>query len=180
MPGPDENFRPAMEEIRRQHDLQWSIDNAHDDKIGIILGFIFVVLLQIVLTSDMITTISKNILAIVSSASPSTIAINAVELGLFAAGLVFILGAAVIGMYAYRIQTYADIDITTHLERLRANEIDGAYFEKAVAHGLRDAFLENATLSARKARGIRWTFLAFFIGIVAFVARFVILVTVQV
>lgn len=159
--GPDENFRPVIEEIRRQHDLTWILNSARDDKIGIILGFVFVILLQIVLASDTIDSVKNN---------------NAMELGLFIVGLVSILSAAVLGMVAYRTRDYKDAEIEKAFKLSKLGDLDGKEFEKDLAEVLWNSFQFNRKQSDNKVRYIKWTLRALFVGVITFVARFALLV----
>ena len=48
----DPTFRIFSDEIKRQYDLQFKVGESHDSKLGILLGFIIVIITQIIFYKD--------------------------------------------------------------------------------------------------------------------------------
>ncbi len=141
------NFHVISDEIKRQYDLQIKIDDSHDTKIGIMLGFILVVLAQITLSKEFTDIIVK----------------NNVSLLVFIIGIFGVLYSGYAGIRAYFIRKYnLGPKISELIEQYKNGEKRD--YEKVISRKIYDAFVENSIITQNKAKYIKKMFVSFFIG----------------
>ncbi len=157
----DDTFKPIIDEIKRQYDLQMRIDNSHDTKIGIMLGFILIVLAQITLSEAFLNEIIKNQISLI----------------IFTIGLLSILYAGYSGIRAYFIRKYnVGPRIYDLVEQYRKGEKRD--YNKVISRKIYDAFIENTSISQNKANRIKKMFVSFFIGFVLIIISKIILMVI--
>ena len=145
----DSEFKPIIDEIKRQYDLQMKMDDSHDTKIGIMLGFILIVLAQITLSETFLNEIIKNQISLI----------------IFTVGLLSILCATYFGIRAYFIRKYnVGPKIFDLVEQYRKGEKRD--YNKVISRKIYDAFVENTSISQNKANRIKKMFVSFFVGFV--------------
>jgi len=157
----DSKFKPIIDEIKRQYDLQMRIDNSHDTKIGIMLGFILIVLAQITLSEAFLNEVTKNQISLI----------------IFTVGLLSILYATYYGIRAYFIEKYnIGPKIFDLVEQYRKGEKRD--YNKVISRKIYDAFVENTSISQNKTNRIKKMFVSFFIGFVLITVSKIILIVI--
>jgi len=125
------------------------MDDSHDTKIGIMLGFILIVLAQITLSETFLNEIIKNQISLI----------------IFTVGLLSILCATYFGIRAYFIRKYnVGPKIFDLVEQYRKGEKRD--YNKVISRKIYDAFVENTSISQNKANRIKKMFVSFFVGFV--------------
>lgn len=143
----DVDFDVISDEIKRQYELGMKIDDSHDTKIGIILGFTIMVLAQIILNKDFIEFILLN--------KYSSI--------MFFIGISIMCFSAYSGIRAYFLRKYAvGAEISDLIKQYRNGEVRD--YKKVITREIYDSHTHNSKNSQNKAQYIKNMFISFFIG----------------
>ena len=125
------------------------MDDSNDTKIGIMLGFILVVLAQI--------TISKGFIDLVFSEFLSQIT--------FCLGFLILLYGGYCGLSAYDVKKYSlGPDLTGLIEQFKEGKVRD--YSKAISKETYNALTRNARTTQKKVGYMKTMFEAFFIGLI--------------
>jgi hypothetical protein len=178
-PRPEYSDR-VTNEIKRRHQVIFSTADMLDIKLGVILGFIVLVIVQIILSGEIITVLRQNIAFFESNPVAGSFGlqdlINLLSLAMFLGGLACIIFAAYVGERAFATAYYYDLKIDEYVDMYRAGELEANNFDKLVALTLLDADRENKEKIDKKAVEFGRTLKFFSWGIVLLVAHFAIVV----
>lgn len=163
-------------EIKRKHQEILSRNDSLDVKSGVILGFIILVLVQIILSGEATTDFSKNIALLLPFVSSAEYWVNFAAFVTLLGGLAALIAATFIGATTIRLRTYYDVDIGDRFAEYRAGEIDSSRFDKSVSMTLLNCFEKNKQNYNKKVDGAKRTLLLFILGITLLIARFVVIV----
>jgi len=145
----NKDFGIISDEIKRQYESQMKVDDSHDTKIGISLGFIILVLAQI--------TLSNEFTDLILSRQSSMI--------IFSIGILTLLYSGYSGIRAYFIRKYhLGPRISDLIDQYKNGEERD--YDKVVSRGIYDAFIENSIISQNKAKYIKKMFISFFVGFI--------------
>jgi hypothetical protein len=145
----NKSFNIISDEIKRQYELQMKVDDSHDTKIGIALGFILVVLAQITLSNQFTDLILNNKASMV----------------VFSLGIFGLLYSGYAGIRAYFIRKYhLGPRVSDLIEQYRNGEKRD--YDKVIARNIHDAFIENSIISQNKAKYIKKMFILFFVSFI--------------
>jgi hypothetical protein len=153
------DFEDIRTEIRRQYDLLVQKDESTDTKTGIMLGFIVIVITQLSLNGDFLTSIQESWISKFS----------------FAVGLGFILYAGYAGFTAFfQRKFYRGVAIARLLAQYRDGRIMD--YTAAINSALFQAYQKNLLIAESKRKYISRMMLCFLIGSVSIVLTRVVLV----
>jgi hypothetical protein len=172
----DEDSERVTNEIKRQHQLTWTTADSLDVKNGVILGFIILVLIQIILSGQVTTDFSKNVALLLPLASSAEYKLNFAAFAALFGGLACLIAAAYIGAGTIKIRTYHEVEIEDRFTAYRAGEIDAATFDKSVSKTLLDDLKKDEQNSKKKVVGAKRTLLLFMLGITLLIVRFAVIV----
>ena len=142
-----DQFDYIAAEIRRQHDIVTKIDDSLDTKIGIILGFIFLVLSQIAFRPELLGLAARNFpLFLVFSCS---LVIIFIALGMGIKGLSFV----------------RDYDIGPRIADIIDEYKAGQNLNQAISRGISNAITFDRERGVDKARWLKWMVSTFIIGL---------------
>lgn len=158
----DPNFKVISNEIKRQFELQMKIDDSHDTKIGIMLGFIIIVLAQIVLNNPFL----------------NSILLDKYSLIFFSLGIICIIYAGYSGIRAYFIRKYNIGPKISELVKQYKNGENRDY-NKVISRKIYDAFVDNSTTTQNKSKYIKKMFISFFVGFVFIVISSIIRMVIE-
>jgi len=146
------NFNHIADEIKRQYDVVLRLDDSLDTKTGIILGFIFLVIVQITLNVDFIHLVEKGVL----------------HFTIFAVGLSFIVYSVYSGIRAYFIREYGlgpeILDLIAQYENGEKRE-----FVKVISREISDSLSSNMDILQKKAKYAKRMIPTFFIGVLSII-----------
>ena len=141
----------ALDEIQKQRDILLRADDSLDTKIGIILGFMFLVIAQILLNKDFINLVAKDF--------PHILFI------VFAADFIFIIISVFLGIKAYSIRIF-DIgpDISDIIQKRQGYEVWN--LNKAMLDAVGESIPKICSVHKDKARCVNIMLSMFFIGVI--------------
>lgn len=169
MTSDDEGFHYVSEEVMRTHEhvsKQW---DALDAKIGIILGFTILILFQVILSSDLTSFIG------LPQASGAHAALNVLAVVLFLLGVFFLIAASVVGLNAIWIKKLYETNFFPWWDEYMAGTMEGDEFHGKVVWHLYSWLPHNLRQVERKSDGLRIMLLLFFLGVVFYVGRFIVM-----
>lgn len=153
-----DSFEYIAAEIRRQHDLVTKTDESLETKLGISLGFIFLVLSQIAFRPEFTGLASKgNPLFFV-----------------FVGGLIAIFVSIMMGIKGFFFVT--DYATGPRIEYMINAYENGEDLNQAISRQIAYAITLDIERSAEKASWLKWMLIAFIIGLIIFVALEVVLI----
>jgi hypothetical protein len=147
-----DQFEYIAAEIKRQHDLVTKIDDSLETKIGITLGFIFLVLSQIAFRSEFINLASKNTLLFV----------------VFLCGLGAIFISILLGIKGFFFVTYYATG--PRIEYMINAYENGDDLNQVISKGVSDAITLDIARSTEKASWLNRMLIAFIIGLALLIA----------
>ena len=153
-----DQFERVASEIRRQHDLVTKTDESLETKLGISLGFIFLVLSQIAFRPEFTGLASKgNPLFFV-----------------FVGGLIAIFVSIMMGIKGFFFVT--DYATGPRIEYMIDAYENGEDLNQVISRQITYAITLDIERSAEKASWLKWMLIAFIIGLIIFVALEVVLI----
>lgn len=173
--GGDDSER-VTNEIKRQHQRIWNTADSIDVKNGVILGFIILILVQIILTSEIAANLSANIALLWPFVASAQYLLNVITLVAFICGFVCLVYAAYVGAVNIAPRTYYDVEIEERFKDYLEHKIDGATFDRSVSRTLLNNLAENKENSQKKVEGARKTLQLFMLGIALFIVRFLVII----
>ena len=143
-----DNFREISEEIKRQYELILSTDTALDTKTGIILGFVILIIVQIITAQSFIASMTK----------------NGISMLLFSFGFSSILLSGFLGFRAYLVRPYEyGPEIPDLITQYRKGEKRD--YTQVISGAIYKATRYNFTISEKKATFIKEMFILLIIGL---------------
>lgn len=159
----DDKQRLVNAEIRRQYANQLNTDSLIDAKIGIVLGFAIVVLVQIITNTGVVTSV-------IQDAKSFANLLSAASLLFFIAGVSLVFASATLGVYALHVRTYRDVELKEYIRQLEAG-VDKDY-DTEIAEDLFRCYEQGYEISQTKSRYLELMIWVFFVGIVFLLLRF--------
>jgi hypothetical protein len=163
-------------EIKRKHQVQLSIDDSLDVKSGVILGFIVLILVQVILSGEITAALSRNISLLLPYASTTQYGINLTAFLTFSGAFLCLILAAITGMRAISIRPYKDADIDVLFDEYRRAGIDDATFDTSIVLRLQLARKENKASSDKKAARTKNALLLLAFGVALLIVHFLMIV----
>jgi hypothetical protein len=164
-------------EFRRKHRLIFSVWAALDTKIGILLGLIVIVLLEITVNTEVINSLITNVHLLWPLSLTPISEINTAAFVLFWFAFGFFIAATIIGTFALRSKRFEDIEtIEEANDFLNDPSMTNEIFIERMVRLLYDYIQLNEIRAKEKSRSIKWMVGLFFLGTVSFIMRFVVLV----
>lgn len=150
MKSESDNIKAIGNEIIRQYDLMIKIQDSHDAKVGIILGFIILILVQIFLNIKSITLCFNDLF-------------SSITLICSIIGFVLILYSGIAGLIAFFNKVYgAGPNADDLIKEFELNK--GKDFEKIIYGTINKAYKQNILISKKKSLYIKQMMVCFFIG----------------
>jgi hypothetical protein len=163
-------------EIKRQHQRVWSTADSLDVKNGVIIGFIIVILIQVILSGEIVAALSRNIALLAPPSITAQYLANLAALFTFLGGFIALVIAAMFGINAISTRVYEDVDIDDKFRKYRAGEIDAATFDKSISITLLNNLKENEEKTEAKATGFAKTLTWFLYGLILLIVHFVVMI----
>jgi hypothetical protein len=163
-------------EIKRQHQLVWATADSLDVKNGVILGFIILILVQIILSGQITNDFSKSIVLLTPFVPSAQYWLNLASFTALFGALISLIAAAYIGANTIKIRQYHEAEIEGRFAEYRAGNIDAATFDKSVSKRLLDDLPLDKQNSKKKVAGAKITLLLFILGITLLIAHFAVIV----
>jgi hypothetical protein len=142
-----DQFEYIAAEIRRQHDVVTKIDDSLDTKIGIILGFIFLVLSQIAFRPELLGLAARNFPLFL----------------VFLGSLVVIFLAIIMGIKG--LSFVRDYDIGPRIAGIIHEYKVGVNLNQAISRGISNAITFDKERGVDKAKWLKWMVSTFIIGL---------------
>jgi len=150
-------------EIRRQYANQLNTDSLIDAKIGIVLGFAIVVLVQIITNTGAVTSV-------IQDAKSFSNLLSAASLLFFVAGVLAVFVSSALGVFALQVRTYKDVELKEYMRQLEAGV--NKDYDTEIAEDLFRSYEHGYEISQKKSRYLEWMIRIFFVGIVFLLLRF--------
>ena len=173
-------------EIKREHQQRLSWDDSLDLKCGVLLGFVILILVQVILSGELTTSLAGNI----ATLSPFTNAgvgvrltgqvwISLISLVTFLLGFLCVFCAAIVGFRAFLLRRYADVTISVpenpHRDLValyRSGKITSEELDTSVSDKLLEATSANVKNALEKVARIKTMLKFLIVGVILFAAHF--------
>jgi hypothetical protein len=173
-------------EIKREHHQRLSRDDSLDLKCGVILGFVILVLVQIILSSEVTASLAKDLAILAPFTSATTVSSRGslfwgsfLSMATFVVGFALLLCAAIFGFHAISLRLYPDVKIKPPndpekdlFDQYRSYQISASTVDSRVANTFLTVMPKIEESSNKKAVGIEWMLKLFVLGIFFMVAHF--------
>lgn len=170
-------------EIKREHHQRLSWDDSLDLKCGVILGFVMLILVQIILSGELTASLASNITILASFISANAVSnvgshfwLSLISLMTFLIAFVCLLYAAIAGFRVISLRAYADVKIDDSerdcFDKYRTGKLSAADVDSKLTDKLLVAMSANEKNAEKKARGIENMLKSFSWGVAFLVGHF--------
>jgi len=174
---PKRDFSVIYSELLRKHELNFSAWEVLDTKIGILLGLIVIILLEITVNTDVVSSLTTNGRLLWPFSESLTWDTNLVAFVLFWLAFALFVGATYIGVRAYYAKRFEDIKTIKEIDRFLADsKMTNEMFVERTGRVLYDYVEVNEKRAHQKSDAIKVMIKLFSLGLALFVARFIIVV----
>jgi hypothetical protein len=174
---PKRDFSVIYSELLRKHELNFSAWEVLDTKIGILLGLIVLVLLEVTVNTDIVSSLTTNV-RVISLFSESLIwGTNLIGFVLFWVAFGLFVAATYVGIQAYYAKRFDDIQTIEEIDMFLADsKMTNEMFIERTGRVLYAYVEVNEKRAYQKSHAIKMMIKLFSFGIASFIARFIIIV----
>jgi hypothetical protein len=173
---PKRDFSVIYSELLRKHQLNFSAWAVLDAKIGILLGLIVVVLLEITVNTDVIGSLITNARLLWPLSMSSISMINMAAFALFWIAFGLFTAATYVGIRAYYAKRFDDLNMKEIDDFLADGKMTNEMFTEKTGRILYGYVEDNEKKALQKGHYIKVMVVLFAFGLASFVVRFIIVV----